>query len=185
MLKHRIGRVLLVTGLAGALLGVTLAGAAPSASPPVGDWKMDERERDGPASIPRRPGTTGRFVGRTRHGSTGQHGLGAARCDGPGHARLSATVPDSASLDISAAITMAAWVKPREAATHEPDQESSSPSGHNRSTATSSRPSSARLHLTKVFVRFNQVTSGDALRINSTTSYPSTGTHLDARGGHL
>ena len=38
----------------------------------------------------------------------GQHGQ-AIRFDGTGDY---ATVPDSASLDISAAITMAAWVKP-------------------------------------------------------------------------
>ncbi len=114
MLKHRIGRVLLVTGLAGALLGVTLAGAAPSASPPVGDWRMDDREWtvlvDSSAS-----GNNGTILGNPTWVD------GPARSGAPlrrdGYPADHATVPDSASLDISAAITMAAWVKPERAAT--------------------------------------------------------------------
>ena len=94
----------------------------------------------------------------------GQHGQ-AIRFDGTGDY---AVVPDASSLDLSSAITIAAWVRPR----------SSPPSIWSRRrrtagrTATSCRLSSAG----KVFVRFNQVTSADTYRINSTTSYPTNGT---------
>ena len=42
MLKTRIRRVVPSLGLAGVLLAMVLSGAAGAASPPVGDWKMDE-----------------------------------------------------------------------------------------------------------------------------------------------
>ena len=48
MLKNRIRRVVPALCLVGALLAVTLAGAAPAASPPVGDWRMEEGLRHRP-----------------------------------------------------------------------------------------------------------------------------------------
>ncbi len=79
----------------------------------VGDWKADEGS-----------GTTlvnSSSLGATNNGTilgnptwvAGQHGQ-AIRFDGTGDY---ATVADNASLDISGAITMAAWVKPETAAT--------------------------------------------------------------------
>ena len=135
MLKNRIGRVLLVTGLAGALLGVTLAGAAPAASPPVGDWKMDTGSGtvlvDSSAS-----GNNGTILGNpTWVDRPARSGAPFRRTGTPTDY---ATVPDNASLDISTAITMAAWVKPEQGGHHEPDQEGDHHAGR-RSTATSSR----------------------------------------------
>src|SRR5688572_13999545 len=105
MLKNRIRRVLPITGLVGALLGVTLAGAAPAASPPVGDWRANEGSGtvlvDSSGS-----GNNGTILGNPTW-VTGQHGQ-AIRFDGTGDY---ATVPDNASLDITTAITMAAWMK--------------------------------------------------------------------------
>ena len=111
MSLNRIRRVVPALALAGALLAVMLAGAAGAASPPVGDWRMNEGSGttlvDSSAS-----GNNGTILGNPTW-VTGQHGQ-AIRFDGTGDY---ATVPDSASLDISGAITMAAWVKPEKVAT--------------------------------------------------------------------
>ena len=111
MSLNRTRRVVPAFALAGALLAVMLAGAAGAASPPVGDWRMNEGSGtalvDSSAS-----GNNGTILGNPTW-VTGQHGQ-AIRFDGTGDY---ATVPDSASLDISAAITMAAWVKPEKVAT--------------------------------------------------------------------
>ena len=111
MLMNRIRRVVPTLGLAGALLAVMLAGAAGAASPPVGDWRMDEGS--GTVLVDSSTfGNNGTILGNPTW-VAGQHGQ-AIRFDGTGDY---ATVPDSASLDISAAITMAAWVKPEKADT--------------------------------------------------------------------
>ena len=111
MLMNRIRRVVPTLALAGALLAMVLSGAAGAASPPVGDWRMNEGSGtvlvDSSAS-----GNNGTILGNPTW-VAGQHGQ-AIRFDGTGDY---ATVPDNASLDISAAITMAAWVKPEKAAT--------------------------------------------------------------------
>ena len=111
MLKNRIPRVVPALALAGALLAMALSGAAGAASPPVGDWRMNEGSGttlvDSSAS-----GNNGTILGNPTW-VAGQHGQ-AIRFDGTGDY---ATVPDSASLDISSAITMAAWVKPEKTAT--------------------------------------------------------------------
>ena len=108
MLLNRIRRVVPSLALAGALLAVMLAGAAGAASPPVGDWRMN-RVAARSSSTPRPSGTTGRSSG-TRPGSRASTVMRSVRRTGD-----YATVPDSASLDISGAITMAAWVKPEKA----------------------------------------------------------------------
>ena len=111
MLLNRIRRVVPTFALAGALLAMVLSGAAGAASPPVGDWRMNEGSGtilvDSSAS-----GNNGTIFGNPTW-VAGQHGQ-AIRFDGTGDY---ATVPDSASLDISSAITMAAWVKPETTAT--------------------------------------------------------------------
>ena len=73
----------------------------------------DERgQRHGPRRLLGARETTGRSSGNPTW-VAGQHGQ-AIRFDGTGDY---ATVPDNASLDISSAITMAAWVKPEKTAT--------------------------------------------------------------------
>ena len=78
-----------------------------------------------------------------------------------------ALVPDAASLDITNAITLAAWVKPEKVATQYLVKKAviSATNGYELSLASSG----------KAFVRFNQFTSADGFRINSTTSYPTDG----------
>ena len=170
MLKHRIGRVLLVTGLAGALLGVTLAGAAPSASPPVGDWRMDEGSGtvlvDSSASA-----NNGTILGNPTW-VAGQHGQ-ALRFDGlgtPATTRPFRTAPPSTS---PRAITMAAWVKPERAATTNLIKKAvttgTTVNGYELSL------SSARLG-TEGLRALQPGHERGHLRINSTTSYPFNGT---------
>ena len=79
-----------------------------------------------------------------------------------------ALVPDHASLDITGAITLATWVKPELVATQDVMKKATNASvnGYEITLASSGKP----------FVRFNQVASGDTLRINGLTSYPVTGT---------
>ena len=82
-------------------------------------------------------------------------------------------MPDSASLDISSAITMAAWVKPEAAGTQNLIKKSTNggTNGYELSLSALGAASSQR-----AFVRFNQATSGDTYRVNATTMYPSHGT---------
>ncbi len=74
--------------------------------------------------------------------------------------------PDESSLDVTTAVTLAAWIRPGRtaAATQRVIAKTimGSTNGYELSL------SSAQ----KVFVRFNQLTSGDTYRINSTTNYP-------------
>ena len=131
MSMNRIRRVVPTFVLAGALLAVVLSGAAGAASPPVGDWRMNEGSGtvlvDSSAS-----GNNGTIFGNPTW-VAGQHGQ-AIRFDGTGDY---ATVPDSASLDISSAITMAAWVKPEKTATQYLIKKATPPG--RRPTATSCR----------------------------------------------
>ena len=94
MLMNRIRRVVPTFGLAGALLAMLLAGAAGAASPPVGDWRMNEGSGTVlvDSSAPR---TTGRFSG-TRRGSRAST---ARRSGSTGRAitRPSPTTPRSTS----------------------------------------------------------------------------------------
>ena len=75
-------------------------------------------------------------------------------------------VADNESLDISTAITMAAWIKPSGVADTQYVLKKSTQGaidGYELSLASSG----------KVFVRFNQDTSGNTYRIDSTTDYPT------------
>ena len=88
-----------------------------------------------------------------------------------------AVVPDASSLDISSAITIAAWVRPEKLATQ-----------YLVKKATNGGTNGYELSLSsagKVFVRFNQVTSADTFRINSTTVLSDQRNDLDACRGHL
>ena len=134
-----------------------------SATPPdlVGQWLMDEGS--GSTILDDSTfGNDGTLSGDPTWVS-GQHGLALA-LDGSGDY---ATVPDAASLDLTDAITIAAWVRPAAAGTQYLVRKAtnSSTNGYELSLASSG----------KAFVRFNQKASGDLFRINSTTSYPTDG----------
>jgi large repetitive protein len=79
-----------------------------------------------------------------------------------------ATIPDTISLNITHAITLAAWIKPSKLATQRVIQKGTMNSSNGYELSLSSAG--------KVFVRLNQFSSSDTIRINSTTSYPTTGT---------
>ncbi len=97
MLMNRIRRTFPILGLAGALLALVLSGTAGAASPPVGDWRMDTGS--GTILVDSSTfGNNGTILGNPTW-VAGQHGL-ALRMDGTGDY---ATVPDSASLDMTTA----------------------------------------------------------------------------------
>ena len=84
-------------------------------------------------------------------------------------------MPDAPSLDLSTGLTLATWIRPGQVA----DQclmskaIESATDGYELGLSSSGKP----------FVRFNQATSGELFRLNSTQTYPSTGTtwmHLAA-----
>src|SRR4026209_237920 len=167
MSLNRIPRVVPTFVLAGGLPAVVRAGAGGASSPPVGDWRMNE----GSGTVlvdPSTFGNNGTILGNPTW-VTGQHGQ-AIRFDGSGDY---ATVPDNASLDISTAITMAAWVKPEAATTQNLIKKSTNggTNGYELSLSALGAASSQR-----AFVRFNQATNGDTYRVNATTMYPSHGT---------
>ncbi len=81
-----------------------------------------------------------------------------------------ATVADASSLDISTAITLAAWVKPAGASASTQYVIKKATQGGVAGTDDGYEISLSSAG--KVFVRFNQATSGDTYRINSVTSYP-------------
>ena len=78
-------------------------------------------------------------------------------------------VPDAGSLDITDSITLAAWVKPEQLATQYLVKKATNGGTNGYELSLSSSGSSWP---NKVFFRFNQATSGDTYRINSTTLYP-------------
>jgi hypothetical protein len=83
-----------------------------------------------------------------------------------------ATVPDSASLDVTEAITIAAWVRPGRATTTDlvAKDVNGSVDGYQLSLSASTAANPQR-----VFARFNQATSGDTFRVNSSAMYPADG----------
>jgi hypothetical protein len=134
------------------------------ASPPVissgvvGRWKFEG-------------GSTGDSSGRGNNGTlqsgaalgTGQNGGGLQI--GASGQRME--VPDSASLDIAQAITIAAWIKPSTSGTQYVVNKAgkSSTDGFELSLSASGT----------VFVRFNENSSGNTYRVDSSTNYPTNG----------
>ena len=140
-----------------------------SGTGPVGEWRMNEGSGttlvDSSGS-----GNNGTILGNPTW-VAGQNGL-ALRLDGTGDY---ATVPDSASLDISSTITLAAWVKPEKTATQYLIKKATQngTDGYELSLATTGFP----------FVRFNSTASGTTYRVDSPIAYPNNGTtwmHLAA-----
>ena len=123
----------------------------------VGHWEMDGSLAD---SAP--PSNDGNPVGGPTYdtGTVGQ----ALVLDGSAQY---ATIADSADLDIPNAITIAAWIRPGKLGTQDLVKKAtiSSVDGYELSLSSANQ----------VFVRFNQVASGDTNRVNSTRLYPTDG----------
>ena len=129
----------------------------------VGHWQANEGS--GPTLIDSAPLPNDGALQGNPTWVPGQLGQ-AVRFDGTGDY---AVVPDNASLDISGNITIAAWVRPERTATTQ----------YLLKKAVQGATNGYELSLSsagKVFVRFNQFTSADTYRINSSTTYPSNGT---------
>ncbi|MDI6858731.1 MAG: sialidase domain-containing protein, partial [Dehalococcoidia bacterium] len=133
----------------------------------VGHWTMEEGSGTTVFdSSP--PANDGSLYGNATW-APGRVGSYALSLDGSGDYAL---VPDDSCLDITNAITLAAWVKPGRSATQDLIKKAANGSVNgyelSLSTSTSTWP-------TKVFFRLNQVTSGDTYRVNSASTYPTDG----------
>jgi len=132
-----------------------------SGSPLIAQWKMDEGSGttlvDG-GEYQNNATTVGSSVWVT--GKIGQ----ALKLDGTSQY---ATAPNSLSLSPTNSITIAAWIKPEQIATQYVIEKAAKGSTNGYELSLSSAG--------KVFLRVNQVTSGDTYRINSVTSYPADG----------
>ncbi|HEY6866003.1 MAG TPA: LamG domain-containing protein, partial [Candidatus Eisenbacteria bacterium] len=141
------------------------ASFAPDAGPAglVGWWPMDEGT--GTIAHDLAQGlNAGLFNGPTW--VTGVEG-GALSFDG---ANDYAQVPADSRLDITSAITIAAWIRPARVATQDVVKKAVNGGTDGYELALSSAG--------KVFLRFNQKTSADTYRLNSVASYPIDGTWM-------
>ena len=88
--------------------------------------------------------------------------------------------PDDASLDITDAITLAAWIRPEKYDTQDLVKKAvkDSVDGYELTLATTKPDDSTQ----KVFFRINDATNGDTYRINAATVYPIDGTWMHAAG---
>jgi len=86
------------------------------------------------------------------------------------------SVSDDPSLDLTSAITLAAWIRPERYATQDLVKKAtnSAVNGYELSLATTKTDSSSQ----RPFFRINQVTSGDTYRINAATMYPIDGSWM-------
>ncbi|MBD7999348.1 LamG-like jellyroll fold domain-containing protein [Oerskovia gallyi] len=92
-------------------------------------------------------------------------GRSAVRFDG---ATGKVTIPDANALDVSTALTVAAWVRPEQVATQYVVKKAAPSATDGFELGLSSAG--------KAFLRLNQATSGDTFRVNATSTYPSDGT---------
>jgi len=131
----------------------------------VGWWKMDEGS--GTALLDSSGnGNNGTTVG----GPTWVSGVDGLAINLNGTTQY-ATVPDAATLDITTAITLAAWINPSSAGTRSILRKSTQGGINGYEIALSSGGN--------VFIRFNQQASADTYRLNSTSIYPTnTWTHV-------
>ena len=137
-------------------------------SGPIALWTMNEASGTTRADTGSAPANTATTVGSPTV-VAGQLGNALSLNGTSQHA----ATPDEASLDLTGAITMAAWVRPGAAATQ--DLISKNVNGVTDGYQLSlSDDAAANSQI--VFVRFNQNTSGDTFRVNSTTQYPANGT---------
>ncbi len=134
--------------------------AATSVSGVVGYWKFDGSGADASGS-----GNTASLQGGATFGG-GHSGSGLVM----NGSNQFATVPDASSLDVSQAITISAWIKPQSRGT----QYVVKKAGH-------SATDGFELSLSNkgtVFVRFNETSSGNSFRVDSSARYPTNGTWM-------
>ena len=131
-----------------------------SVSDPVGWWRFDDA---GTVAVDSSSNANNASV---LSGATWTGGMvnGALQLNGSSQRAVAA---DSNSLDVSNQITLSAWIKPSKQDTQYIIKKAryDATNGYELSLSSSG----------KVFVRFNQKTSDNALRVNSTTNYPSNG----------
>ncbi|OCI32672.1 LamG-like jellyroll fold domain-containing protein [Oerskovia enterophila] len=108
-------------------------------------------------------GNVGALSGGTTWVTAG--GRSAVRFDG---ATGKVSIPDADALDVSSALTVAAWVRPEQVATQYVVKKASPSATDGFELGLSSAG--------KAFLRLNQATSGDTYRVNATSTYPSNGT---------
>ncbi|MGW6003977.1 LamG-like jellyroll fold domain-containing protein [Oerskovia enterophila] len=108
-------------------------------------------------------GNVGALSGGTTWVTAG--GRSAVRFDG---ATGKVSIPDADGLDVSSALTVAAWVRPEQVATQYVVKKASPSATDGYELGLSSAG--------KAFLRLNQATSGDTYRVNATSTYPSNGT---------
>ena len=149
----------------------TVHGAPPAGSGPIVHWTMDETSGPVAHDTGAAPANDATAVGSPTW-VTGQDG-NAWHFDGTSQY---ATTPDSNDLDLTSAITIAAWVKPEMVGSSNVPQQivqkatTGSTNGYEigLTGATSTAPQ-------KAFIRFNKSSSGDTYRATSTTVYPTDG----------
>jgi hypothetical protein len=170
--------VLRLTAFDGALsasddVNVTVASSTPPPPPPpppppsptspvVGYWQFNEGAGTlaNDSSIAQNQGTLlGGAKFATGHAGSGLSLTGASQ---------RTVVADAASLDITQSVTIGAWIAPQTV-----DTQYLVKKAHNQSVDGYELSLSAT---GKVFVRFNQASSGDTFRVDSTSSYPTNGT---------
>jgi hypothetical protein len=130
---------------------------------PAGHWPLDEGA--GVVAADASPnGNRGTLLGGAAW-SVGRNGAGTGlRLDGVDDR---VAVPDAPALDVTGAITLAAWVAPAKLATQYVVKKAAvdAVDGYELSLSAPGR----------AFVRFNQRTRGDALRLNAPANYPADG----------
>lgn len=122
----------------------------------VGSWTLDGNLTDQSGL-----GNHGSLSGSVAY-TTGKHGT-AISVSGGSHV----TVADHASLDITQTITIATWIRPEAIGTQYvvAKKKYGQTDGYELSLSSSGR----------VFVRFNEASRGDALRVDSSSFYPTDG----------
>jgi len=137
----------------------------------VGHWQMDEGSGT-TASDASGGGHTGTLLNQAGW-IAGKVGPWAVTLDGSATFGDYVEVPDHNDLDLTTAITIAAWIRPRRVATQSVVTKAvnGGTNGYELTTSTNSG-----LSPNKVFMRFNQVASGDTYRVATTSNYPTDGT---------
>ena len=155
------GSVVIVAGTGTQVQGVLRSGGVGQTGP-VGWWKMEGNVND----------ASGNANHATAFGTptyvTGTHGQAIALNGTTQYASVAHNA-SLATITTANAVTMAAWIRPGVVATQNLISKSvnGSVNGYELCLSTSGAlPSSQRM-----FVRFNQQTSGDTYRVNSTTQY--------------
>ena len=85
-------------------------------------------------------------------------------------------IPDDSTLDLTTAVTMAAWIQPEQAAAQ--DLINKAQTGITDGYELSLAPTSGDGTSQKVFFRINEASNGDTYRVNSTSQYPTDGSWM-------